>query len=121
MINEERQNEGLTPLTEWTPLTLTARKHSQNMADKAVAFGHDGFQDRFDDLQEYAFVTKFGENVAYSYNVKDHLKTAVRGWMKSPGHRENIVDDFEETGIGIAFTEKGEFFVTQLFATRSEN
>ncbi len=118
-INEEREKEGLDPLEEWSALTCIAREHSQNMAEKAVEFGHDGFQDRFEEIQDQDFVRKFGENVAYSYNVKDHLKTAVRGWMKSEGHRENILDeDYEETGIGIAFNKKGEFYVTQLFAKR---
>ncbi len=118
LINKERQKEGLDPLIEWSPLSDIAREHSQNMANKEVEFGHDGFQDRFEEIQDFAFVTKFGENVAFSYNVKDHLKTAVRGWMKSEGHRENILGDFEETGIGIAFNKKGEFYVTQLFAIR---
>ncbi len=120
LINDERKKEGLKPLVEWNSLTRIARDHSKNMADDAVDFGHDGFEDRFDDIQDYGYVTRFAENVAFSYNVKDHLKTAVRGWMRSEGHRRNILDAFEETGIGIAFNKKGEFYVTQLFAVREE-
>lgn len=118
MINDERAKEGLPALQEWKELTVCARTHSQNMAQKSVEFGHDGFQDRADEMQEVAFWTKFGENVAFSYNVKDPLKTAVKGWMKSPGHRKNILGDYEETGVGIAFSDDGEFYITQLFATR---
>ncbi len=120
LINEERQKEGLAPLEAWHPLTLIARTHSQNMAEKSVEFGHDGFEDRFEDIQDHAYCRRFAENVAFSYNVKDHLKTAVRGWMRSEGHRENILDNFELTGIGIAINKKGEFYVTQLFAICSE-
>ena len=118
MINQERQDEGLSPLVEWNELTLCARKHSQNMADKTVSFGHDGFNDRFQEMHDITFCKKFGENVAFSYNVRDHLETAVRGWMKSPGHRHNILDNFVETGVGIAFSEEGKFYVTQLFAIK---
>lgn len=120
LINVERQKNERKPLKECSALTKVARKHSQNMADKKVSFGHDGFDERFDEVKNLK-VRKFGENVAYSYNVKNHLQTAVTGWMNSKGHRENILDDFSETGIGIAFDKKGTFYVTQLFATRSKN
>lgn len=119
LINVERQKNGLKPLKECSALTKVARKHSQNMADKKVSFGHDGFDERFDEVKQLG-VRKFGENVAYSYNVKNHLQTAVTGWMKSKGHRENILNDFAETAIGIAYDKKGTFYVTQLFATRSK-
>lgn len=120
LINKERTNKGLKALKELPELTLVARKHSQNMADKKVSFGHDGFDARFKEVKKIG-VRKFGENVAYSYNVKNPLQTAVTSWMKSEGHRENILDDFKETGIGIAYDKKGTFYVTQLFATRSQS
>lgn len=120
MINEERAKEGLTALLEWKELAICARSHSQNMAEKLVEFGHDGFDERAEAMQEIAFWTKFAENVAFSYNVKDHLKTAVKGWMHSPGHRKNILGDYEETGVGIFFSSEGEFYITQLFATRPQ-
>lgn len=119
LINAERQKNGLKPLQQQHTLTKVAREHSQNMADKKVDFGHDGFDDRFDKVKHLG-VRKFGENVAYSYNVKNPLQTAVTGWMNSKGHRENILNDFSETGMGIAFDKKGTFYVTQLFASRSK-
>lgn len=120
MINDERANAGLEPLLIWEPLIQAARVHSRNMADGLIELGHEGFQDRFEDLQDYAFVSDFAENVAYSYNVKDHLKSAVRGWMHSPGHKKNIMGDYQDTAIGIAFDAKGKFYVTQLFANHEE-
>lgn len=118
MINDERAKKGYRPLRIWKALTLSARKHSQNMAHKRVAFGHNGFEERGNEIKKIAPWKAFGENVAYSYNVKDHLQTAVTGWMNSPGHRENILGNFEETGMGIAFSKDGSFYITQLFATR---
>lgn len=118
MINKEREKEGLRPLKQWKELSNCARKHSQNMADEKVAFGHDGFKERGKEMKKHARWKRFGENVAYSRNVQDPLKTAVTGWMNSPGHRKNIMGDYEETGMGIAWSEDGKFYITQLFATR---
>lgn len=117
LVNKERKKKGLKPLKENKKLTPIARKHSQNMADKKVSFGHGGFDSRFKIAKELG-IKRFGENVAYSYNIKDPLETAVKSWMKSEGHRENILDKkYTETAIGIAYDKKGTFYVTQLFAT----
>jgi len=117
LVNKERTKRGLKPLKEQSDLTKIARKHSQNMADKKVSFGHDGFDTRFKQAKEIG-ARRFGENVAYSHNMKDPLQTAVNSWMKSRDHKDNILGDYKETGIGIAYDKKGKFFVTQLFAVR---
>lgn len=117
-INTERAKKGLVVLRLWKPLCKMARGHSENMAKKRVSFGHAGFDERAHSLNKSYPLKTFGENVAYSLNVKDHLLTAVTGWMNSPPHRENILGNFEETGIGIAFAPDGSFYATQLFATR---
>ncbi|MCE5317773.1 MAG: CAP domain-containing protein [Parachlamydia sp.] len=118
-INAERSKQGLVILKMWKPLCKIARVHSENMAKKHVPFGHEGFDKRAHSLHVRYPLKSFGENVAYSLNVKDHLYTAVKGWMNSPPHRENILGKFEETGIGIAFAPDGSFYATQLFATRA--
>jgi uncharacterized protein YkwD len=38
--------------------------------------------------------------------------------MDSPPHRKNILGDFKETGIGIAYSKEGKCYLTQLFAKR---
>ncbi|MBA2369951.1 MAG: CAP domain-containing protein [Candidatus Protochlamydia sp.] len=63
----------------------------------------------------------FGENVAYSENYADPVKIAIDGWMKSQGHKENILGDFEESGIGVAISKDGKFYITQLFAKRKSS
>lgn len=120
MINEERVKKGLSRLRKWGVLTLYARDHSQNMANKRVGFGHGGFKERAEAVKSEFHWRKFGENVAYSYNMKDPLRTAVKGWMNSPGHRQNILDAFEETGVGVAYSKDGTLYITQLFATRQQ-
>lgn len=120
MINNIRKKHGLCPLKNWTQLANCAREHSQNMASGKTSFGHNGFEERAKAMQKQANLSSFAENVAYSYNYADPVKVAVDGWMKSPGHRENILGDFEESGIGVAISSDGKFYATQLFAKRAK-
>jgi uncharacterized protein YkwD len=117
-INRIRLEEGLNPLKTWSQLTICAREHSQNMANKKCHFGHDGFKKRAHKIEKITYLLSIAENVAHSYNYKDPVKVAIHGWMKSSGHRTNILGDYEETGVGVAISEDGKFFVTQLFAKR---
>jgi uncharacterized protein YkwD len=120
-INKVREEHGLKPLKKWTQLCDCAREHSQNMASGNCSFGHDGFKKRADKMQKVAFLASFAENVAYSYNYADPVQISVDGWMNSPGHKKNILGDYEETGVGIAINEKQEFYITQLFAKRHQS
>lgn len=121
MINTVRIEEGLKPLKYWPSLADCAREHSKNMAYGKVPFGHQGFEKRAKKMKKEAPLRSFGENVAYNYNYSDPIAIAVKGWMESQGHKENILGDFEETGIGIAFNDQGDCFITQLFAKRHKN
>lgn len=116
MINSVRVGQGLSPLQQRRDLVICARQHSDNMANRIVNFGHDGFSDRAEQMKKLIRLKAFGENVAYSYNVEDHLRTAVSGWMNSSGHRKNILGDYNSTGIGIAYDKRGVCYITQLFA-----
>ena len=120
-INRVRQQYGLKPLKAWKALSDCARGHSQNMASEKCPFGHDGFNQRADHMWGHASLSSFAENVAYSYNYDDHVAVAVDGWMKSQGHKKNILGDFEETGVGVAINAEGEFYITQLFAKRHKS
>lgn len=115
-INQERTSRGLKALQHWPKLSDCARGHSHDMAVNKVPFGHDGFKDRAEKMKREAPLKSFAENVAYSFNMDDPLETACTGWMKSKGHRENILGDYQETGIGIAYSKDGRCYITQLFA-----
>jgi len=117
-INSIRINEGLAPLKLWKELANCARGHSQNMAIGKVGFGHEGFDQRAEAMNQYVQLSSFGENVAYTYLHKDPVSESVSGWMESPPHRKNILGDFKETGIGIAYSKEGKCYLTQLFAKR---
>lgn len=60
-----------------------------------------------------------GENIAYNRGYANPLEFAVEGWMKSPAHRDNILNNrWQESGIGIAILADGTYFFTQVFLLR---
>lgn len=115
-INQVRRQHGRNALSTWNTLSYYAKQHSQDMADGYVEFGHEGFEARADNIQKTSPCYSVGENVAYSYLIDDPLKKAVEMWMKSPHHRDNILGDYRETGMGIAYDRDGRCFITQLFS-----
>ena len=126
MINEIRTEEGLAPL-EWDgSIASYSRKHSLDMAEK---------RDLYHNAVELADLL-LGENAALNprlaggfillpYPVglafyktdRELLSETVEGWMKSLGHRQNILNpNYEFTGAGIAVAEDGvTYYLTQDF------
>ncbi len=117
-INDHRRSIGI-PLMSWNDTVAdVARVHSRNMAEQRVPFSHDGFDDRFDQLNTNLRLSTMAENVAVNSYV-DPVTTAVQAWLNSPGHRTNIENPvFTETGIGIVEGIEDEYYLTQLFIKR---
>jgi uncharacterized protein YkwD len=53
----------------------------------------------------------------YDWNSLEQIaRSTVSGWMKSPGHRKNILQPFWKTeGIGIAVSPDDKVLITQNF------
>jgi uncharacterized protein YkwD len=115
LINAERAAQGLPALAWEAVIADAARGHSQDMADGVVEFGHDGFDARVAALAEHIPWSSAGENVAWNQGYPDPASQAVEGWMDSQGHRDNILGDYDRTGIGIAGDEAGGYYFTQIF------
>lgn len=60
------------------------------------------------------FYRAAGENIAVGYR---NAVSAHEGWMNSPGHRENILGDYEYIGVGIVFGGEYQVYYTQDFYT----
>lgn len=107
------------PLLQWDEQTkLTARKHSEDMADNQY-FSHTNLagQSPFDRMKEdgIAFYVA-GENLAYGQYSSIF---AHEGLMNSIGHRENIVKpEFGFLGIGAAFNAGNQPYYTANFFNR---
>jgi uncharacterized protein YkwD len=115
--NSERARAGLPPLARAPALDAAARSLARDMAARRF-FDHtdpdgNGPQERVDAIESGWLV---GENIAAGYRT---VRSACRGWMKSSGHRENILNpDYEAIGGGYALGPRGPFFV-QDFAFRA--
>eukprot|EP01132_Coremiostelium_polycephalum_P003138 gene3138-3923_t len=114
LTNQYRRANGL-PSCNWNDsLMQLGAEHSKNMGTGVVAFGHDGFQNR---IRRYPFQHRgTAENVSYRYGSNDVAKDAVDGWINSPGHRKNMLGQFNLCGVGVFKARDGKIYLTQLFA-----
>lgn len=117
-INQYRQSKNLPPLTLDANISKEARRHSQAMATGRVPLGHGGFEQRVRAIAQSISYRQAAENVAYNQGYSDPATQAVQGWLKSPGHRQNIEGDFDVTGIGVSKNAKGDYYLTQIFIQR---
>ena len=114
-INQYRQSLNLAPLSLKDRISRQAEIHSQNMAQQEVKFSHQGFESRLEALKDDISYRSAAENVAYNQGYGNPAERAVTGWIKSEGHQQNIVGDYNLTGIGIAQNQRGEYYFTQIF------
>jgi len=114
-INEYRAERNLSPLSLNSYISQQAEIHSQNMAQQAVKFSHDGFEARIQALDGFVVYRRAAENVAYNQGYENPARKAISGWIESKGHHKNMVGDFDLTGIGVAKNKQGEYYFTQIF------
>lgn len=119
LTNAERAKAGCRPL-RWRPLLATvASAHSVDMATHNL-FSHTGSDGSspFDRMTRAGYrYSKAAENIAAGYAT---AASVVAGWMKSPGHRANILDcSLTETGVGVATRSGSDYgtYWTQDFGT----
>ena len=117
-VNEERAERDLKPLRRTAALTDVARKHSRDMAARGY-FSHtspEGYEAKERALVAGITFTAVAENLLRSLGAEDPARDAVRQWMRSRGHRKNIIDpEYTETGVGVEIDDDGRLFFTQLF------
>jgi len=114
-INEYRASLNLPPLKLNSLINQQAAIHSQKMAEQEVKFGHYGFKARVEVLRSGIAYRQAAENVAFNQGYQDPAQTAITGWIDSEGHHENMIGDFNLTGIGVARNNQGEYYFTQIF------
>lgn len=109
LINAERAKAGLSALNPQGQLGSAARLHSADMACNNY-FSHTGLDgsDVGSRTQNQGYGWSYvGENIAAGYSSPADV---VKGWMKSPGHKANILGaDYTEIGIGYAFGGESEY------------
>ncbi len=114
-VNQYRQSRNLPPLKLDSRISEQARLHSQSMAAKSASFSHDGFEQRVKAIASEIPLRSAAENLAYNQGYSDPVTIVVEGWIKSPGHLQNMIGDYHLTGIGVAKNSQGENYFTQIF------
>lgn len=122
LINDQRARLNLEPLVWSEDVAKIARLHSENMANFSF-FSHTGIDGLMvNDRADECGVIKWraiGENIAYNKGFENPVAFAVERWMQSPAHRENLLNSrWRESGIGIAITEDGTYYFTEVFLVR---
>jgi uncharacterized protein YkwD len=112
-VNQYRVTSGLPPLQIDAGVVREARRHSAAMAAGRVSFGHDGFPERV--RSAGIGYRAAAENVALNKGMREPAAHAVQRWIKSRGHRSNMKGDFNLTGVGVASSDDGTYYFTQIF------
>jgi uncharacterized protein YkwD len=106
LINRERTARGLNKLHADDALALAAKRQAKDMVARKF-FDHASPggatpKDRIVKAGYGKFVT-LGENIAWGSGKLVTPRQIVRSWMRSPGHKENILkESFKDLGIGVA-------------------
>lgn len=103
LVNQERANVGVGPLTLCARLNIAAQNHTNDMIAQQF-FDHVNplsGKDPGDRITDAGYNwTAYGENIAVGYSTP---QSVVAGWMGSSGHRANILDpSFVHMGLGSA-------------------
>ncbi len=107
LTNKERTERGLKPLKLSEELTTVARAKSKDMRDNNY-FDHTSptYGSPFTMMTDFGIdYTAAGENIAAGQKTPAEV---VEDWMKSKGHRENILNS-QYTHIAIGYVEGGEY------------
>ncbi|AYC30785.1 hypothetical protein D3873_05985 [Paenisporosarcina cavernae] len=111
LTNAERAKNGLAALKIDSSLMATAEAKSLDMSTNSY-FSHTSpnLGSPFDQMKAKNISYKTaGENIAMGQRSPQEV---VDAWMKSPGHRANILNS-KFTHIGVGFVEKGSYWTQQ--------
>ncbi|MEU7901937.1 CAP domain-containing protein [Actinoplanes sp. NPDC049118] len=117
LSNKERVKAGCKALRVNPQLLWAARGHSKYMATTGK-FSHTGagkssFVAR---AKAAGYTAPRSENIAWGYRSATET---VNAWMKSPGHRANLLDCGAKTfAVGVVYSSNGTPYYTQEFGSR---
>ena len=127
--NAIRTSRGLSELAQNDDMDQLAQLHSNNMVEYNF-YSHVDHQgkspsQRADDLNfgwrriaENIAQVPWHENVLKCGNTRSAesiSECVVEGWRNSPGHYANMIGEFNQLGVGVAFTNDSIAYFTQVF------
>lgn len=117
LVNSYRESKGLALLEINEFVKGEALTHSTRMAQGKTPFSHQGYDDRFKKIEAKYKVSEGSENVAYGPNSAYKI---VENWLQTDRYKENLEGNYNYTGIGVAATGNGAFYVTMIFINSPE-
>ena len=127
--NAIRTSRGLSELAQNDDMDQLAQLHSDNMVEHNF-YSHVDHQgkspsQRADDsnfewrrIAENIAQVPWHENVLKCGNTRSAesiSECVVEGWRNSPGHYANMIGEFDQLGVGVAFTNDSIAYFTQVF------
>lgn len=114
--NEFREAEGLDPLVLSDAMSTVAQDWTDSMAADGELVHNPDYTEQLPEGW-----TAVAENIAMnSATGVQSAEQMVEQWIESPGHRDNMMDDFTHVGIGFA-TVDGESYGTVNFGAYAES
>jgi uncharacterized protein YkwD len=116
LTNLQRAQHGCAPLRADSRLRTAARRHSADMHLRHY-FEHNSLDGTspWTRIKAAGYRMPGAENIAQGYPT---AQTVVQGWMRSPGHRANILNcGLKAVGIGVEYGQGGPWW-TQDFGYR---
>ena len=108
VTNAKRADHGLVRLDRGRCVQRFAARQAERMARQQRIFHQD-----LDVVLRRCDLSAVAENVAYGY---DSGRAVVRAWMRSPGHRQNILNPrYRALGVAARRGPDGELYSAQVF------
>jgi uncharacterized protein YkwD len=105
MTNFARHRAGLVELSDAQELDLSASDKSGDIL-RCDNFSHFACGREFTYwMRQAGYIStqcwRVGENLAWGTGGYGTVRAIFRAWMRSPGHRQNILGDYSQTGISL--------------------
>lgn len=102
LVNRARQQRGLEPLAAPSSLARAAGRKSADIL-RCDEFSHEACGREFTYWIERSGYRgcREGENIAYGSGSYATPRSIFQMWMRSSGHRRNILGPYEDIGIGL--------------------
>lgn len=106
LVNRARQGRGLEPLAAPASLARAAGHKSADIL-RCDVFSHEACGREFTYWIERSGYRgcREGENIAYGSGGYATPRSIFQMWMRSSGHRENILGPYDDIGIGLQVGE----------------
>lgn len=109
--NAERTSRGIEAVSAHKCLQKYAVKQARKQAAQERMF-----HQNLTPIMKKCGMNHVGENVAYGFDSGEEV---VAAWMKSSGHRANILDStFELIGLAARQSDDGTWYVSQVFGRK---